>query len=170
VDSIIVGFSRPRGWFEPFSWLIRLITWSPMSHAYIRFYDEKLDRWVVFQASGLKVNYIGQTMFDSVEDVVEEFAIPVSDATKQSVLQGAIDVCGSSYGTGQVFGCLWVLFMRIFKKKVNNPFFSGSSYFCSELVGDILEEIGLGDIDPSTMAPKDVRDFLVSKGFKPITQ
>jgi hypothetical protein len=166
MDEIVIGFSRPKAWLEPFSWLIRLVTWSLFSHAYVKFYDDELDRWIVFQASGLKVNFIGQVMFDSIEDIYEEFVIPVSGATKKSVMQGAIDKCGSPYGIGQCLGFLWILFMRLFGKRVKNPLYSGSSYFCSEMVSDVLTEIGVGDLDPSAMDPKDVRDFLVSKGFK----
>jgi hypothetical protein len=170
MNSIIVGFSRPQAWFEPFSWLIRLVTGSQFSHAYIRFYDQEYDRWVIYQASGLKVNFIGQAMFDNAEFIYQEFNVPVSDATKKIAIQGAIDKCGSPYGVGQIIGYGAVLFMRIFSKKIKNPLYSGSSYVCSELVADILMEIDAQDasnIDPSTMTPKDVYDFMIAKGFKP---
>src|SRR5271166_1592644 len=101
MDEIIIGFSKPKAWFEPFSWLIRLVTWSPISHAYIKYYNSYADRWEVFQASGLKVNFIGSIMFDSVENIYAEFTIPVQSTTKQGVVQGAVDKCGSSYGLGQ---------------------------------------------------------------------
>lgn len=127
-DTIVIGFSRPKAWFEPFSWLIRLITWSPFSHAYIRYYNSYADRWTVFQASGLKVNFIGNKMFDSIEFVYVEFEIPISENTKRTTVQFAIDKCGSPYGLGQVFGDLWVLFMRAFGKKVKNPLASSSSF------------------------------------------
>ena len=77
MNEIIVGFSRPKSGFEPFSWLIRAVTKSPFSHAYIRFYSEEYDRWLIFQASGAKVNFIGQTMFDGIETIYEEFNVPV---------------------------------------------------------------------------------------------
>lgn len=166
-NSIVVGFSRPKAWFEPFSWLIRLVTWSPVSHAYVKYYDAYTGRWIVFQASGLSVNLIGQDAFDAKEYVYEEFTIPVSDTTKLAVIQGAVDKLGSPYAIGQVVGFIWILLMRLFHKKVSNPFYEKSSYFCSELVSNILDEIGVGDVDPSTMSPIDVRNFLVSKGFKP---
>ena len=94
MESIIVGFSRPKAWFEPFSWLIRAVTGSQFSHAYIRFYSEEYNRWLVYQASGLKVNFIGQTMFDGAETVYEEFTVPVTALTKKIAIQGAIDKCG----------------------------------------------------------------------------
>jgi len=169
MDEIIVGFSRPKAFFEPFSWLIRLATWSPFSHAYIRYYNSELDRWIIFQASGLKVNLIGQTMFNDAEDIYEEYVVPISDATKMSVLQNAVDDLGSPYGIWQIMGFVIVLLVGLFGKSIKNPFYSKSSYFCSELVADILTEIGLGDLDPSNMSPKDVRNFLISRNFKPVS-
>ncbi len=171
MNQIIVGFSRPSGWFEPFSWLIRLVTWSSYSHAYIKYYNPYADRWEIFQASGLKVNFIGNAMFNSEEIICGEFQIPISDATKLSTVQYAIDKVGSPYGIGQVVGFGWVLLMRLFGKNVKNPLHSASSFVCSELVGDILEEIGVANgIDPSTMSPKDIYNLVVSKGFLPTTQ
>jgi hypothetical protein len=85
-------------------------------------------------------------------------------------IQGAIDKCGSPYGVGQIIGFAPVLFMRIFGKRIKNPFYSGSSYVCSELVSDILIEIdkeGAGNLDPSAMTPKDVYDFMIEQGFQP---
>lgn len=168
MDEIIIGFSKPKSWLSPFSWLIRLATWSKFSHAYVRYYNKDLDRWIIFQASGLKVNLIGQTMFDDAEDVYEEYSIPISCDTKQSVLQNAIDKLGAPYGIWQIFGFALVLLVGVFGKSIKNPFYSGSSYFCSELVADILMEISLGNLDSSNMSPKDIRNFLVSKGLKPI--
>jgi len=166
MNEIIVGVSRPKGWFEPFSWLIRLVTWSSYSHAYIKFYSEAYQRWIVFQASGLKVNFIGATMFDNNEIVGAEFAVPISDQTKTCTISQAFDICGSPYGTSQALGILWVLFMEIFGKKVKNPFYSTSSYVCSELVATILVELGY-QLDPSSTTPQEVYDFLISKGFVP---
>jgi len=168
--NLIIGFSKPKKWFEPFSWLIRLVTSSPFSHAYIKFYSQSYDRTLIYQASGLKVNFIGQPMFDSSELTVAEFTIPITDDALESTVQYAIDRCGSSYGILQILGFGAVLFMRTFGKKIQNPLYSGDTYVCSELVSDILIEIGQanGDvIDPSTMSPKDVYDYLISKGFKP---
>lgn len=171
MNEIIVGFSRPASGFEPFSWLIRAVTGSKFSHAYIRFYEEEYDRWVIFQASGLKVNFIGQAMFDSKETIFEEFVVPVSDLTKKIAVQGAIDKCGSPYGVGQIIGFGAVLFMRLFGKSIKNPFYSGSSYVCSELVADVLIEIDkedAGNLDPSAMTPKDDYEFMLAKGFIPV--
>ena len=168
MDSIVVGFSKPKGWFEPFSWLIRLVTWSAYSHAYIKYYNSYASRWEIFQASGLKVNFVGATLFDSEEVICKEFTIPITTQAKLELVQFAIDNVGKPYGVGQIFGILWVLFMRAFGIKVKNPFASSSSDFCSELTEEVLNKIvGEGDpLDPSASTPKDLCVFLESKGLK----
>ena|SRR5271165_1256828 len=168
MDSIVIGFSRPKAFFEPFSWLIRLITWSKFSHAYIRYHNPYANRWIIFQASGLKVNIVGQALFNSQQIICQEFEIPVTTPTKLSTVQFAIDNIGKPYGLKQVAGFAWVLFMRVFRKKVKNPFYSNSSFFCSELAGDVWNEIvqPTDDIDPATFSPKDMCLFLANKGFK----
>lgn len=168
VKNIVVGFSKPKSVWVPFAWLIRLVTWCPFSHTYIRYENTYANRNVVFQASGLKVNYMGQTMFDGEEDVYAEFNIPISDAAKLSTVQFAIDSVGSPYAVGQILGFPIVWFVALFGKKIKNPFYSGSNYFCSEMVADILNEINGSELDSSVMTPKDVYQYLLKKGYKPV--
>ncbi len=170
MTSIVVGFSKPKAFFEPFSWLIRLVTWCPFSHAYIRYENPYANRVEIFQASGMKVNFIGQTMFDSLENIYAEFNIPISDAAKLATVQLAIDKVGSPYGVGQVVGFGWVLLMRSFGKNVKNPFASNSSFVCSEMVAEILNEINGSNLDASVMTPKDVYRYILSKGYQPVNQ
>ncbi len=167
MDTIIVGFSKPAAFFEPFSWLIRLATWSPFSHAYIRYENSYADRNEIFQASGLVLNFIGETLFDTKEDIYAEFSIPISEATKLKTIQFAIDNVGKPYAMGQIVGFPIVWFMGLFGKKINNPFYSGGNYFCSELVCDVLNEINGTTLDSSVMTPKDAYTYLISKGYKP---
>lgn len=169
MNNIVIGFSKPKSIWVPFAWLIRLFTWCPFSHAYIRYENTYANRNVVFQASGLKVNYMGQPMFDGEEDVYAEFNISVSDATKLGVIQFAIDNVGAPYAVGQILGFPIVWLMGMFGKKIKNPFYSGSNYFCSEMVCDILNEINGTTLDCSVMTPKDVYEYVLSKGYRPVS-
>ncbi len=108
-------------------------------------------------------------MFDSLEDIYAEFEISVTDDTKQKMVQWAVDECGSPYSLGQIVGFGWILFMRLFGKSVKNPFYNPSSFVCSELVADILNQINGANLDASAMTPKDVYTFILSKGWKPIS-
>lgn len=169
MDSIIIGFSHPKAWFSPFAWLICWCTKSKFSHTYIQYYNSYADRYEIFQASGLLVNFVGKTLFDTKENVDIQFEIQINTETKQRTVQFAIDNVGLPYGLGQVGGFAWVLFMRLFGRKVKNPWAKNSSFFCSELVSTILEEIiqPEDNIDPSTMSPQDLYEYLIGRGFKP---
>ncbi len=169
MDSIVIGFSRPKSFFEPFSWLIRLVTWSNFSHAYIKYYNTYANRWEIFQSSGLSVNFVGQILFDSKEIVCYEFEIPLQSNQKQTLIQNAIDKVGLPYGVGQIFGFAWVLLMRLFGKNVKNPFYNANSFVCSELVVDMLNQINGTNLNSSSMTPKDVYNYILSKGYKPVS-
>jgi hypothetical protein len=170
MDTIVVGFSRPKAFLEPFSWIIRLLTWCPFSHAYIRYYNPYAQRQSVFQASGIAVNFMSQSIFDGKEDIYAEFEIPVSEAAKLKTVQFAIDNVGVPYGILQVLGFACILSMRLFGKSVNNPFYSKNSFFCSEMVSEVLNEINGANLDVSTMTPKDLYNWLIAKGYKPNAQ
>jgi hypothetical protein len=170
-DSIIVGFSNPKKWWMPFSLLIRLVTWCKFSHAYIRYENTYAKRSEVFQAKGLLLNFIGQTLFDAEENVYAEFEIPISKKTKLKTVKFAIDNVGKPYAVIQIIGFVWVMLANLFGQRVRNPFYSKSSYFCSELVTTVLDDIKSvdDDMDPSTATPKDVYEFLIKNGYKPIS-
>lgn len=170
MDNIIIGFSRPKAFFEPFSWLIRLVMQTEYSHAYIKYYDKYADRWLIGQASGLKVNIVGETYFDSEEVIYAEFQLPITKKKKKELVQFIIDNTGKPYGVGQIFGFAWILFMRMFGKKVANPFASNTSWFCSEFAESAMDQImDEGDtMQPSTADPRDLYEFIVSKGFKSV--
>ena len=167
MDSIIIGFSTPNK-FNLFSFLIRIVCRSSMSHAYVKYHDDYTGRWVIFQASGLEVNYISEDKFKTLENIVAEFDLPVSDELKLKVVRDSIDRLGTPYGIKHIFGIVIVLIARGFGKKTKNPFADGgATMVCSELAADELIEVGEGkDLDPETAMPIDVYNFLVKLGAK----
>jgi hypothetical protein len=167
-DKIIFGFSRPKGWFQPFSWAIRFFTWSDISHAYVKFYSAKYDRWLIYQASGLAVNFVGDTEFISKEIVVEEYELDISIETKNKAVQYAIDQCGKSYGMLQILGLLLVVLADRIGIAIPNILYNNNTFVCSELAADVLLEIGKGQgIDPRVTTPVKLRDFIANLGYKP---
>jgi hypothetical protein len=161
VETLTIGFSRPKGWFEPFSWLIRLVMWTPYSHVYVRFHSDPYDSDLVFQASSLQVNFYGLSIFQSKEDVIREFTIPVSSETKLAMIKDAMAVVGTPYNLAGVFGMLLVLSAALFGKKIPNPI-SGAGDFCSQLIGKVMTEF-LGDnlqIPLNAITPKDEYEYL----------
>lgn len=164
MENIYIGFSRPSGWFEPFSWLIRLAQWTKYSHVYIRVPSASLGRDVIYQASGLAVNFIGNERFRSKEIIVKEFPISISPESKIKILQFSVDSAGAPYGVKEVFGIAWVLLNSAIGRKVSNPFSDGNNTFvCSEFVGDILKnDLGANLANPESIDPKVVYQYLES--------
>lgn len=161
MNKIYIGFSRPKGGFQPFSWIIRLVTWSAVSHAYVKFYSVTSNRWIIFQASGFKVNFIGQDLFESKEFVVKEFGIAVADNMRLQTMQFMIDKCGMPYAIMEDIGILWVLLAAALGEKAKNPFATTSSFFCSQIADMILAELSPGDrLDPSATTPQALMDYL----------
>lgn len=175
-DTIIIGFSRPpANQFPPpvFAWAIMafesIVARKKVnfSHSYVRFHSDSYSRDLLYQASGLRVNFIGFPMFLSQEIVVHEFVIPVSAETKQAVIQFAIDNVGAPYALLNAFGIVAVKFMALFGKKIKNPV-NQKGHFCSELtaltVKDFLDatKSKLSVDDVKRMMPIDDYNFLAA--------
>jgi hypothetical protein len=158
MDTIVVGFSRPSGWFEPFSWLIRLAYWSSFSHTYIKYNVKELNINLIIQASGLTVNLISENVFDPRENIYKEFTLPIEIKNKKALIQFGLNQLGKPYNIFGIFGMAWVRLGQVIGRKWNNPIsYNGSSDFCSELVGYLLENfenINAGNV--ANLAPVDV--------------
>jgi hypothetical protein len=164
MDSITVGFSRASGWFEPFSWIIMAGYWAPFSHTYVKFYLKELDMNIIVQASGLKVNMVSQALFDQQEIVYKEFTFPISEDKKKAFVQFAFNQSGKPYNMVGILGMVWVRIGQLLGLKTKSPFnYNGSSDFCSELVGYVLENyenIEFGE-NVADLSPKDVYNVLI---------
>lgn len=161
--SIIVGFSRPPNKFVPFSDAIRFILGTPFSHVYLKFKVDSFDRVLIYQASGLAVNFMAEQRFLAKEIIVAEFQFEVLEATFNETMQFAIDQVGVPYGILQIFGILYTKALGLIGIRVKNPFPNGrSNYVCSELVAQILKEImGLDvEYDLDLITPKEIFEFL----------
>ena len=161
MNEITIGFSRPKGGFQPFSWLIRLAYWSPFSHAYVQF-DIPKSGTVIFQASGAKINLISEELFNSKELIYKEFTLPISAKNKKEVIKFAIAQLGKPYNLRGILGMAIVRVGQLLGFKWHSPFaYNGSSAFCSEIVANILEkyeDINLGNAADDS--PKAVYDVL----------
>jgi hypothetical protein len=167
---IIVGFSRP--WkFKVLSWIIRFVEHSKFSHAYAMTYSESLERWIVYQASGMAVNFEGSKRFYEHNEPVVEYVFEVPDEIRDQFLRNAIDIIGTPYGIKQLIGICWIRLGKLFGSKLRNPFRDGAAtYVCSELIGSTVEDIlGISikeDLD--SLGPKELEEILASsnKGEK----
>jgi hypothetical protein len=165
MGTITVGFSRPRAWFSPSSWLIRLFGgWTPYSHTYIKFYEGAYDRELIFQASGMCVNFMGRRRFDRQQVTVREFVLPVDAHVEKKMIQFAIDKVGVPYGFMDILGIAWVKLASVFGAMVKNPVKNdGTTYVCCLLVGDMLARFLRAKMGKpvANMTLSDVYEYLV---------
>ena len=163
-NIIIIGFSRPKRMLLPvLSWIIRLVEGTPYSHCYIKWWSTSFDRWIVYQASGLAVNFVGNTRFAEHSLIIKEFQLPVSEKEFENLLGWAIDMSGTSYGFLHLVGIGVVKFASLFGKKIANPF-SGEQQVCAKLIGLALRDVlkqGI-DIDLASAGVKDVYSIVES--------
>lgn len=160
MNQIIIGFSTPKKRsFLP--WLIRKAMKTDFSHVYVKFYSKAIDRTLIYQASGMHVNFIGESAFLQTNKIIAEFSIDVTEEQRTQVLARSVDLVGKFYGIKQLIGMGWVYLCHSFGKRVKNPFSDGSkTYICSEIGGDALVTLGKEIEDLDTLSPKDLYDIL----------
>ena len=151
MKTLRVGFSTHEG---SFSWLIRNSTASQISHTYIRIPIPEHNTDMIFQASGLSVNYCAKDVFEVKNHIYEEYDVEISDEQWAIGEKFRVTEAGKSYSVKQVFGFLWVLGARqLLNKKISNPFSDGDqSYVCVEVV-----TVCLGLLNGESMTPEDLR-------------
>lgn len=162
--KIIIGFSRPRGFFKPFSWGIRLIERTAYSHVFIKMHSESLDVDLIYQASGTQVNFMGMEHFKNHAKILDEFEIDIDEDTYKKFMRWAVINAGAGYSLKQIFG---ILLIKIFRLK-SNPFANGQcSWVCSELAGFVLKSFTKAALELSeieTMGPRKIYEICVACG------
>lgn len=173
MSKLIVGFSYAPG--KVFSKLIRWVTRSQVSHTFTMVVDGA--DALVYQASGLRVNYEAYKLFLAEEKVVEAYTFDLTLA--ESILNEHFrkEHVGDHYSWQEIVGFGWVLLMRKFGRVVKNPFSGGDHAFVcvdiaaaqipynrtisSELVQRVLGVEAAGE---GTMTPEDLRRYCQKNG------
>jgi len=159
-DYIIIGFSTHKS-FNLLSWVIKKVERTDFSHVYVKIFSKSLDRYLVYQASGLAVNFCGQDTFYAHNKDVAEFAIAVTPEQKIEVLKKCVDLAGKPYGMKDLIGIGLVRLAGLIRWKIRNPFADGSkTYICSETAATILVVIGFKFEELDSTTPKDIYEKL----------
>lgn len=153
--KLTIGFSKPKNkTFPIFSWLIRAIDRTEYSHVYLRWYSTTAQTWVTYEAAGHSVRFLSNKLFEKYVDPVMEFEIDISEECWPKVLRFCLDNSSIPYGVKQIAG---IALAKLFKLK-ENPFKDNDdTMVCSELVGRVLESLGMKfDKSLDLLDPKDI--------------
>ncbi len=129
-----VGFSTSRN--NPISWVIRKVTGSRTSHAWLLLEVQPFGQEMVLEASEFGVRLIPLDAFQRANAIVACFS-PAH--TLDQAMPEAGRWLGAAYDFGGLFGMAVVMLGRWLRRKWRNPWHSSRSLFCSELVVKVLE-------------------------------
>ena len=154
--KIIIGFSTSS---EIISRFVRFMTKAPMSHAYIKIPVPEHNTNVIFHADATTVHYTNYDYFLSLNQVIEELEVEVSEERAKLAELLRVTECGKPYSKIKLVGFFWIMFLRLFRIKTHNPFHDDgkSSYICVELISK-----SLGIQDKTTLTPVDLYNILKS--------
>jgi hypothetical protein len=168
MDKIIVGFStRRRANF--LSWLIRTAEKTKYSHCYIKFYSEKYESWLFYQASETTINFMGEDVFLSQSVIIEEYELTLPQEAIKGLVKNAIGKVGMWYGFLQLFGMMLSFFAdKWFDWQLKNPFADGeATQACSDLLYyDLKDYIDFKDFRPEYDGPKKINEIISQVGTK----
>ena len=157
---VSIGFSYKRG--NPLSWLIRKVTGSACSHAWLLIDDPFFGIPVVLQASIEGFTLDSYARFQTSNTVVAVITpvIPLDEA-----LHKAWASLGTPYDYLGLLGMSWVMLGRFFRRRWNNPLSRASEMFCSEAVDEkLLIPAGYPDVaslvPPQDLSPDALLEFL----------
>lgn len=150
--KIYIGFSKPTTRFPIFGWLIQWVEKRPYDHAYVRFKDPFLNKYIVFQASKEMVNLYSYPIFLEYNLPIKEYLIECDAQHYKELWDYITEMLGTPYSLKIDFG---ILLMKIFKLKTNPFGDNPNEEVCSELASRVCSMLGIpiteefSSIDPS---------------------
>jgi hypothetical protein len=141
--------------------MIRALSGSEVSHAFLVYRDADFDRDMVMEAVAQGFRIVPFDKFQRQNRVVALYAPrhPIDEG-----LRAAVDWLGDEYDVGGLFGMALVVLRRWVERRVRhlrNPLASSRSLFCSEAVAWACVAAGYPgfDLDPESTSPQDLYAF-----------
>lgn len=139
------------------AWLSKLVSWFTRggpSHVALVYYDSKLSSWMQIGSESNGFVYLPLR----AADVGEVYEFPDLDLWKGYRLN--LQWLNAGYDFGGFVGMGYVMTMwNWFKRKVKNPLQRSKTWFCSEIVAQILKDAGASlELEPGDTDPERLRD------------
>lgn len=162
IEPTRVGFSTTSA---PLSRLIRRLTRSRVSHAFLVYRDVDFERDMVMEAVGAGFRIVPLDKFARHNTVVRLFTPrhPIDEG-----LKAAVNWLGEGYDTRGLFGMALLLVARSLRLRVRSRNFlaRSSALFCSEAVALACRTCGYPGFrfEPETTTPEDLFAFFSAEG------
>lgn len=139
----------------------KILQWwmsTDYSHVYCRWHLSSQERDIIYQASHGMVHFCSLENFIKQNTIVKEFHIELTNEQFKKLSIKCVDLAGEKYSKIQLF--------QIFMSDVSNGKIKSKDqkgYICSELMCELLEEVGVEFDKPRHMiTPKDIIKSLES--------
>jgi hypothetical protein len=163
-SSIRIGFSTRRK--NPVSRVIRWVSKSRFSHAWIVYYHPIYHCDVVVEADAHGIVELSYGRFRSMNDDVLEM-LPPDDVSLDHGMTGLGPTLGTPYDYGSLIGRAWVYLGKWLGRKVRNPLRNVKKDCCVEHAYKLLQCSGqLLGVDPEQESPQDLHDRLALLGWR----
>lgn len=144
---LIIGLSNPKK-STLISQAIKLHQNTEYAHAYIRFYDEVLNEWMVFEASHGQARYMSFSRWLSKNQIHKEYSFNIGYSTYIQILKFCAKKAGTVYGFLTIAGIfiskIPLLRLIVPYKKLKED--GNKSFICSELIVYCLNMLGINSI------------------------
>jgi hypothetical protein len=126
------------------------------SHSYVRWTLSTQERDIIYQASHGMVHFISLENFTKENEIVEEIELELCPESFKRFSRKCVDLAGVEYSTLELFQ---ILLHDMSKGRIT--FEDQHGYICSELICDLLEDLGIKFSKPKFMMnPKDIMECL----------
>jgi len=137
---------------------------SDFSHVYARWELKTQQRDIVYQASHGMVHYQSFENFTKVNAIVKEFTLDLTDEQFKKFSRKCIDLAGEKYSKLEL---LQLFICDLSKGEIK--FQDQPGYICSELMCELLEDLGIKFDKPKfLMRPDDIIRSLELHGLKSV--
>jgi hypothetical protein len=164
-DPTRVGFSTTNGWL---SRLVRRMTRSRVSHAFLVYFDVDFERDMVMEAVGAGFRVVPLDKFARHNTIVRIFT---PRHRIEGGLKAAVDWLGDVYDAPGLFGMFLLLLARSLRIRFRTGNLLGKSraLFCSEAVVRACRAAGYPGFpfDPETTTPEDLFAFFSAEAEAP---
>ena len=158
IEPVRIGFSTTNA---VLSRLIRRVTGSSVSHAFLVYRDADFDRVMVMEAVGAGFRIVPLDKFEKHNRMV---AIVTPRHPIDEGLKAAVEWLGEAYDSGGLVGMGLLLAVRALRLRVRrgrNVLANRRTLFCSEAVARACRASGYPGfrLDPETTTPQDLFAF-----------
>lgn len=167
--TAFIGFSTPKA-FNPVSWLVRKLTKSQVSHAWVCYHSELFDQDMVMEAHELGFRSLTLENFKTKNKIVYIHPVDVNITPGLRLLASHL---GEAYDYGGLLGMSFVLMgqwlkrkFRWWKYKISNPWAHAKLMICSEAMVVMLQASNsrmVEDVVAESTDPQMLMDILTGK-------